>query len=641
MLRRKSLLLLSENIAGNPRPRFTVVLAISAVVPIFLLVACGGGAGAASEIAAAPAVTLSVANLDFGAERVGQSNSLTLTITNSGNAALNLSQVAIGGSGAAAFSLTSSTCGSSLAPGSSCAVLVTFTPARSGSVSATLNVTDNAGNSPQTAGLSGNGFAITGLAHGMFILDPPVNDNNCTGLPASCYSQHLVPTLICNGNGTPVGYHCTQAGAGEPFIAGAAFHVSWGSVNPSNGTFDFSSADQRMQPWSDSGKLVSLVFEPTSFGTTNSSTPQWYLTPVAISSASQTGGIITLQTSADMGFFPGGIAAAPGLEIQITGTGTALDGNGTPANPGIWTVCDHTTAGCQDPTPRTIYAIGSGSNIAPVSAGTVGNPVYGSTDGSTCTSGILPLQWRVNFQKAWQAVIQQAVTHYASTSNVAYLRFGMGVGGQTNPTNGISAPDPTQTACQAQMAKFGFTSVAAPWPDPGTSQWLQVSATWTAFLNTMLRYEHSLGITKSILITISPIDFSPVDLSTPDATAVNAAAEGIGFGNQGLQKSDPLNFGNGQPCYGGDWCANFAKYRGQIPLELQTLFYSDPTNASQTGSLVNLLPFATTQGVQILELYVDDWLCTYDSSWNSNNTYQACTTAGYPGVFSAAAAQIN
>ena len=474
---------------------------------------------------------------------------------------------------------------------------------------------------------------LTGPTHGMFILDPPVNDNNCTGQPTSCYSQHLVPTMICTGAGTPAGYNCARAGAGEPYVKGAVFHASWNSINPSDGTFDFASADRRMQPWIDSGKLVSFVFEPTSFGTTNSSSASWYMTPVSIVAASQTAGIITLQTSADMSFLPGGINAAAGLEIQIASTGTALDG--------IWTLCDHTTVGCLDPTIQKINAIGLGNDIALVAKGTVGNPVYGSVDGSTCTSGIIPIQWRPNFRRAWQTVIQQAVAHFASNSNLAYLRFGMGIGGQTNPTDGISAQDPNKVACETQMTKFGFTSVAPPWPDPGSSQWSLVSATWTSYLKTMLQYERSLNSPKLIIITTSPIVFSPVDLTTPDATAANAVANGIGFGNQGLQKSDPLNLAAGVRCYGGDWCANFEKYRGQVPLELQTLFYSDPTDASQTGSLVNLLPFATTQGAQILELYVDDWMCTYDSSWNGNNTYSACNAAGYPGVVSAAAIKVN
>jgi len=463
------------------------------------------------------------------------------------------------------------------------------------------------------------------LAHGMFILDPPSNDGNCNGLPTSCYSQHLVPTLICSGNNTPAGYNCTQAGAGEPFIKGAIFYVPWNLVSSSNGIYDFSVPDNRAQPWMDAGKLVAFDFIPTSQGTSNTVTPSWYLNPVPISSVSQTGGIITLNTTAPMGFFPGGITAAPKLEIQITGTGTALDG--------VWTVCDHSTAGCIDPASQTIYAIGSGNDVASVSMGTVGNPVYGTTN---CGSGTLPLEWRPNFIKAWQAFISQVVQHYASNNSVAYLRFGFGIGGENIPNHGTMV-----AACQAEMTKYAFSSVPAPWPDPSSAQWQQVTTTWVNYLNAMLQSERSLSSVRQFGTTMSPIVTSGSDLVTPDAIASDAVALKVGIGSQGLQKSDPANYAAGPACLGGDWCANFAKYKGQVPLELQTLNYSDPSDANVVGSLVNTVPFATGLGTQILELYVDDWMCTYDSSWNGNNTYSACTAAGYPAIFSAAAAQIN
>jgi Abnormal spindle-like microcephaly-assoc'd, ASPM-SPD-2-Hydin len=624
--------------------RMILTLGCSLLASLIVLNGCGGGS-ASSEATAAPvpAITLSTPNLDFGAQTVGTpSVPLTLTVTNSGTGTATLSGIAIGGSNASNFKTTSDNCGNTLPAGSSCVVKVTFTPSSTNSMAATLTIQDNTSSSPQTVGLSGSGFTITGLAHGMFMLDPPVNDSSCgADHPANCYSQHLVPTFICTGNGTPVGYNCGQEGAGSTFIKGAGFHVGWNVISTSNGTYDFSMPDQWMQPWTDSGKLVSLIFEPTGFGTSNGVTPLWYMTPANISSVSQTGGIISVQTSSAMGFFPGGVGAAAGLEIQIAGTGTVLDGDGTSANPGIWTVCDHTTAGCQDPSSQTLYALGAGSDISAVSAGTVGNPVYGSNDGSTCTSGIIPIQWRPNFIKAWQAFMQQALAHYGSNSNVAYIRFGLGIGGQTNPTYGISPSDANRTACEAQMTTYGFTTAAAPWPDPGNSQWPQVTATWIAYLKAMLGYEHSLRSPKSLMVTTSPIEFGGADIVTPDATAAAAVVDAIGFGNQGLNKTDPTNFAAGQACGGGDWCANFQKFKGQVPLELQTLSVSDPENNGQTGSLVGLLPFATGMGAQILELYVDDWMCTYDTTWVGANAYAACTAAGYPAVFSATSKQIN
>ena len=587
-----------------------------------------------------PQLSISPTSINFGSVAVGSSATKTATLSASGASVTISSAPSI----SAPFSISGLSFPLTLASGQSAAFSFSFAPKSSGAASQNISFASNASNSPTGIALSGTGTSTSNpLAHGMFVLNPPSSDNDCLGIPASCYSQHLVPTLICTGNGTPAGYNCTQRGAGEPYVKGAAFQTMWSTLNPSDGTYNFQSTDNRMKPWVDSGKLVSFVFEPTSFGSTNNGTPSWYLTPVQIASVSQTSGIITVQTSTPMTFFPGGATSAAGLEIQIVGTGTALDGNGTSANNGIWQVCNHSTAGCQDPTSTTVYAIGAGSNIAPVvNVGTVGNPLYGSNDGSTCTSGMIPIQWRPNFIRAWQNFIRNTVAHYGTNANITYIRFGMGIGGQTNPTNGLSTSDTNQAACQAQMTTYGFTSTASPWPAPGTTGWSQVSANWTAYLKSMVQFEQSLGASKPMIVTISPIQFSPVDLSTPDAIATNAVNAGIGFGNQGLQKSDPINYANGQPCYGGDWCANIQKYKGQVTLELQTLSMSDPTNTTQMGSLApSLLTFATGLGTRVLELYIDDWMCTYDNSWNGNNTYAACTSAGYPAVFAAAASQIN
>src|SRR2546425_721057 len=52
---------------------------------------------------------------------------------------------------------------STLAANATCTINVTFTPAVTGSRSATLTVTDNASNSPQTAGVSGTGITPPSL----------------------------------------------------------------------------------------------------------------------------------------------------------------------------------------------------------------------------------------------------------------------------------------------------------------------------------------------------------------------------------------------------------------------------------------------------------------------------------------------
>src|SRR5256885_16904400 len=53
---------------------------------------------------------------------------------------------------------------STLAANGTCTINVTFSPTATGSRSATLTVTDNASNSPQTAGVSGTGIAPPSLS---------------------------------------------------------------------------------------------------------------------------------------------------------------------------------------------------------------------------------------------------------------------------------------------------------------------------------------------------------------------------------------------------------------------------------------------------------------------------------------------
>jgi hypothetical protein len=80
----------------------------------------------------------------------------TITATYIGATTLNITSIATTGANASDFSQTN-TCGSSLAPQSSCTITVTFTPSAAWTRSAGIFITDNAAGSPQVAGLSGSG----------------------------------------------------------------------------------------------------------------------------------------------------------------------------------------------------------------------------------------------------------------------------------------------------------------------------------------------------------------------------------------------------------------------------------------------------------------------------------------------------
>jgi len=105
----------------------------------------------------APGVSLSATTVTFGSQLIGTiSPAQTVTVTNNGNAALGISSLVVTGVNPGDFPETT-TCGSSVEAGRSCAISVTFAPTASGSRAATVTITDNVGDSSQIVSLTGTG----------------------------------------------------------------------------------------------------------------------------------------------------------------------------------------------------------------------------------------------------------------------------------------------------------------------------------------------------------------------------------------------------------------------------------------------------------------------------------------------------
>jgi hypothetical protein len=99
-------------------------------------------------------VTFSVSSLNFGWVKVGTTSlPKNVTVTNRSSATITFTSIAP----SASFSVSSNTCGSSLAAGASCTVGITFSPTATGTVNGTLTLTDSAVTSPQTLTLTGTG----------------------------------------------------------------------------------------------------------------------------------------------------------------------------------------------------------------------------------------------------------------------------------------------------------------------------------------------------------------------------------------------------------------------------------------------------------------------------------------------------
>jgi hypothetical protein len=146
---------------------------------------------------AAPAVTLAPSTLSFPGTNVGlTATAQTVTVSNTGNAVLNISGITIGGTNPSDFAETT-TCGATLAASATCTISVTFTPASVASFSATVSVADNATGSPQTVTLSGSGTTPPAPAAA---LAPSMLSFANTVVGATATAQTL--TLSNTGNAT-------------------------------------------------------------------------------------------------------------------------------------------------------------------------------------------------------------------------------------------------------------------------------------------------------------------------------------------------------------------------------------------------------------------------------------------------------
>jgi hypothetical protein len=107
--------------------------------------------------AATQTLSVSSSSLSFGNVQVGSTNTLTASITNSGNSNLSISGVTVTGAGYTTSGVTS---GMILSPSQSVTLTVNFAPTSLGSDPGTISIASNATNSPTTISVSGESHTV-------------------------------------------------------------------------------------------------------------------------------------------------------------------------------------------------------------------------------------------------------------------------------------------------------------------------------------------------------------------------------------------------------------------------------------------------------------------------------------------------
>jgi hypothetical protein len=139
-----------ERFAGHFRP-WAVFCAAAFVV----IVAAGlsGCSGVASQPGLVPQLVITPGTVNFANVVVGQRNTQTIQISNTGKTTLTISQIQVS---SASFTVSAPALPASLAPGAALNITLAFAPLAPGGVSATLTISSADLPAPQTVPLQGN-----------------------------------------------------------------------------------------------------------------------------------------------------------------------------------------------------------------------------------------------------------------------------------------------------------------------------------------------------------------------------------------------------------------------------------------------------------------------------------------------------
>ena len=365
------------------------------------------------------ALTANPSSMSFGSVQTNTSKSLQETLTNSGGATVNITQI----SASAPYSLTGATLPISLAPGASKSFNVVFAPTTSGAANSTLTVTSDASNPSLSIPLSGTGATPGSLTAGTSPLS--------FGTVTVGQSKTLSETVTNSGGSTVTVSQVAATGTGY-------------SVNGVTLPFTLAAG---------ASKSLNVVFAPTTAGTptgtltVTSDAPNPTLT-VSLSGTATTSGTLAATTS-PLSFGSVTVGQSKTLsesisnsggttvtvsQVSASGTGYSVSGVTVPftlaagASKSFNVVFAPTTAGSPSGT-LTVTSDASNPSLTVSLSGT-------ATAAGSLTAGTSPLSFgtvTVGQSKTLSETITNSGGTTVTVSQVAATGTGYSVNGVTSP----------------------------------------------------------------------------------------------------------------------------------------------------------------------------------------------------------------
>jgi hypothetical protein len=218
-----------------------------------------------------------------------------------------------------------------------------------------------------------------------------------------------------------------------------------------------------------------------------------------------------------------------------------------------------------------------------------------------------PAFWEDGYKENYKRFARAVVKRFGGKPWVGFIRFGIGVGAESYPANGIPKAN---NPCTARWTSAPMNLSYAPDKNIG----------WRDYSLEMIDFFSTLETSKPILVTIN--EYPGVGRPFGRLLADAAISEGFGVGTQGLTLAQQEKYDAGEACF-ADWCKIFDDNNAanQVILEVQTATQSSPQNVNRTGPLPPLLEFSLARGTQILELYRSEWVVANDPANPNFDTY--------------------
>ena len=234
-----------------------------------------------------------------------------IQITNIGSAVLHISNVSLGGANPQDFSATNTCTGAAVAVNTSCGISISFTPSATGNRSASITLTDDAPNSPQTLFMQGTGANA-------FQLNPSPQSSTSASVIAGQTAQYSLQVNPGTGFSGNISMSCS----GLPLATSCAFSPAAINVASSN--------------------PVSFTTKITTTGSASAASPviiiyetDWRVTPVPVAALATLCLLLTWLRTTNaqqaaatrsevvsvlllVGIFAGGIAGCGGASNVIT-----------------------------------------------------------------------------------------------------------------------------------------------------------------------------------------------------------------------------------------------------------------------------------------------------------------------------------